>query len=430
MDPRYDARPDVKDRYTKPFKKDMGDIQAQTTQLIKTDPEIKKLAEDIKSNPTPEKISRFVAAVENKIDRLKFDLPNWSGNDFFDHGNGSELVKTDKHAQLGCVGEAASTGSIIMGLRDAGCLPPDTEWDYVSNGNHWAVVVYQKDKKISESPGFIIDSWLVSSGSPAPVFSSKQDWQTAVAVMGGNDNENSKKESEAFYAQSSKLQKSGVLPDGSAVKNYWVERKFDRDFLKDWQKKNLPNAKHPETVLYGGSYSDSITTHEVEQDRITLKYFLGDPPLIPGSEMKDIHFRSLRDRVAHIVEKDKDNPAIKAANLDPETIRSAKNFDELKPHLVKFYKAYDIDRDVIFTPKLTPEQVGQRIRDGGDLNNDKKINYSESVLLAEILRPALKGSPEALSALNALDWKDVSPDELANTVQGKMNLPKSPSPNR
>lgn len=424
-DPRYEAREDKKEAFTRIFKTGMEDTQKQARALIRGDADIKKLAEQVKKTPTPEAISRFVAGAESKMEKFTYDLANWSGNNFFDHGDGNHLVKTDKFVQLGCIGEAAHAGSIVMALKEEGFLPADTTWEYVTNGSHWAPVIFQEKDAKGSMPGFIIDTWLVETGTAAPTFASEKDWRKGVMLLGESDLSETAQHKKGFYAAIPGLQSSGVVADGSLVENLWTKRTFDSGFMVEWQKKHDSEKVR---VLYDGSYNDK-GNHEAAQDLLTVKYYLGDKPKLSPELMKDDFFASLRDRMAHVIEKDKDNTALKASGITAADVRKAKNFVELKSAATKFYKAYGA-LDYAFEPAMSPDKVESFIRNWADLNGDKKVDFGESVVLAEKLRASLKDTPGAMAVFSKMEWKDISVDELLSSVKAGMAVKKPEGPKR
>lgn len=397
-----------KDKFTAIFKDGMRETQKSTRELLKTDPEVRALAQAIKDNgfkdpkdkKTAQLISQFVAEVERKTERLSKDMPNWSGNDFFDHGHGSPLVKTDRFAQLGCIGEAAHAASMVMTLREEGFLPAATEWDYVSKGDHWAPTFFRTD--MANPPDFIMDTWLVSPGQAAPVFESDEAWRRAVNEVGAFDHRQSAELMTAFEATT------------PGLRTMQGQRKYDMGYLGQWM------DKHPGESLGIGYDGDKF---EAAQDMIVARYYLGEAPVIGADQMPQRFFESLRDRLAHVAEKDKDSNALKMAGVSAEKILSAKSFAELKPQAEAFYAAYGLDRKVVFDKKATPEQVEKTIRGSGDINRDGTINYAEAQLLKEMLAPMLKETPDALKVLAAAEWKDKGVDDVVKQVRTAMVPP-------
>lgn len=489
----------------------LNDTKEKTCQLLETDPEVIALAAKIKQSPSPEGMARFVALIERKIPKFHYDLPNSAGNAFWVKPSGNDIVTANQYVQMDCVREAAHTGTIITCLKDKGYLSQDTTWEYAFNGMHWAPVIFQQGKSVEESPGFIIDSWLVSPGVQAPVFTSHKEWKQHSGRLLTFDMELEKEQCAAFEKQPSGLNRPGLAREFDQgflsrwqqehVEEPWrqnfpivrvgemvdamfgemvdamfhepqdhshksavlavinetlaarqvkgepyiplTQQDMDGDkealkrkltqaiinaypdgpdevgmFLKDIQTKPGLPENHPLKTYKGREFGNVIrsdvrvashgiaalvrgVSNEGQQDFLTQKYFLGDPPLLPATEMNPNFFKSLRDRVAHIIKVDAKRATIlNEAGLSSDKIAQTSNFEELKPLLTKFYEIYQVDTKKV-QERVAQENIGNIIF-YADLDSDGKINPQEKTLIADMLRT----SPKTLALFETM--KDIT----------------------
>jgi hypothetical protein len=293
--------------------------RAEVVKLLREDPKAKELADKLKTSKNPKDFANLVAYLETKIDKFKYDLPGWEGNHFF----GGNIVKTNRYTQDGCYGEALQIREIVGALRDENILPEARS--FVANGGIHSALVVCLD---NNSSGFIIDGWLARTGEAAPVFEgSLKSWYDHALRTANQMSTDVERERTAFWT-ASKLQTSPT------------QRTHDDGFLSAWvEARKRTDPTYSNSVL---TDKDGATA-EGHQDFIVAYYFLGDNPRLPGSEMRQDYFESLRDRIAHVVERDGANrQANTAAGLDIEKIKNAKNFDELKPQLEIFYRRYGV----------------------------------------------------------------------------------------
>ena len=309
---------------------ELKDTLRKTAALLKEDQEAQALALKVRHNPKPEAIAEFIACAERKIEKFRFDLPGWEGNMFF----ASNIVKTDRYMQGGCWKEAEHAAAMIQALKDGKYLPEDAYYGHVTTGAHWALAVFQDQK----ANGFILDTWLVSTGKPAAVFSSHDDWVRRCGAA-------SEKECKAMETARRDFSKNLILlQDAPNPTDYFtgIRRKFDESFLQAWSERNVPKRaefRFEESTNYAGPVNGA--SHEAAQDFIVCTYFLGREPKLPGSEMNETFYKSLRDRIAHIIRKDAENPVMRKSGLVADAVEKCTTFAELKPHLEKFYRAYN-----------------------------------------------------------------------------------------
>lgn len=419
----------------------LAETKKLTKVLIAKDPQVRAAAEKVKDDPRPHHVAAFVALTEQRLGHVQHDQPGWMGNALFhdrsqfslgmtkyarehnaDPKNDFKIATTEhvqilneKYNQWNCYGEAAHTGYIIDALRDEGYMPKGTEWGhvktYVGHIQHAAAVVYDKDKTVAESPGFIIDNWLVAPGRQSPTFATVKEWEEAATRVSATEHAVIKEQTDAYHEAFKRLEDRETLKTIDDTTFVKVTRKFDKGFLVDWYEKNAPDAMRPM------SYDPEMT-----QDILVARNFLGKEPLLPADAMDENYFKSLRARTAHILTQDKDNPAIKMG-VTAESISASRSLAELKPKLERYYEAHGYDL-TIFKKQYTETEVAKLFRQA-DVNGDGRINAPEARAFAHLF----KDDPEAFKALvgvvnNAVDIRDS--DQLMKAIQGV----KVPRPNQ
>jgi len=392
------------------FCKPLAHTRASTLKLLENDKEVRALAEAIRADPKPEAVASFVAMVERKSEHLRYDMPGWSGNEHYQNLSKSEWRSTvsmrvhhndpmfghavrEREAALNtlqndCLFEAMHTTQIVQGLQDKGYL--GAEWEHkiikvdsqdeLHKGiSHVAPVFYKAGQPPQAIEGFVIDSWLVSPGQPAPSFTDMKNWQNAAGQMSEVEMALLTSSRERFYKTPTDLHTLlGEKKDRDGVE-YDVKRTFDQGYLLDWYKKNAPDRPRP---LQKNS--------EAEQDLLVMRDFLGKEPKIASEHMDHDHFKSLQARVLHIMENDKDNVGL--ANVSAEKIRSSASFAQMKAELEKFYEAYGLSND-IFRDR-SPSLDWALMVPSFDMDQSNKIDVNERRMLEQLYR----SQPEALRA--------------------------------
>ncbi len=391
------------------FQKPLRETRQQTLALLGSDAEALTLAKKIKTNPTPESIAEFVALVECKIPSLRHDLPNWSGNEMFQHRSPNSLetwkwikenkkanpenrlsspedakVLNDEFVQRNCYGEAHHAANIVMALKDKAYLPAQTDYLFSNMKTnrdgitHVALAVYLKGKGDENQPSFILDPWQVSAGKAAPTFQTREQWMQAVDLTSSVD----------LDVMSEQTRQLNSKMD--------IVRPLDKDFLLTWYEIYAPEAWRP-----------MQSNPEATQDMVVARYFMGDKPIFPPEAMHETYFQSLRDRMTHLAEQ---KNTLTSAGILAVELRKAKNFAELKPMLEKIHKTLGIDRkifDVVHSPQEAADIIGK-----SDLNGNHKLDISEQRALAEIF----KTNPSILSALDSIRKQSFDPTDVKEIV--------------
>ena len=231
-------------------------------------------------------------------------------------------------------------------------------------GGHWALLVGQGDPGNDGYRSFIIDPWQAEPGQAAPTYSTFAEWTTAYRAFCDKEHNIV---FPAMNAEATALEQRSLL-------HQRVGGRIDAGFLQRWSVENgIPGG-----IQAGGRRA----TFEASQDFLVHHYFLGESPKLAGEAMNPIFFRSLRDRVAYIIDQEQ----IGNNSLSAAAVRECSSFNELRPHLERFYRLHD--------SHTLMEQVASQI-ENGEMNGPSRTLDAQQHLdrLANALRhmPGMQG---------------------------------------
>lgn len=351
------------------FGPQLKDTRESVGHLLESDRELQALAGKCSVNDQIDRhaVANFIAACEHKVSKFRHDMPGWTGNEFFISSAGSPFLLGDHYMQQGCYGEAAHSGEIVMALKDKGYVPAATNWEYVSMGGHWAPAFYRASEIDSQLPSFrpefILDSWLVSPGRPAPTFTSHESWEKAVDALSSSGNQ-------SLYTDEAQREAFGRI----------------------LSRQRIPHD-----------------SEGMRENFIMAKYFLGEAPLALSSEINPAFVEKARADLIKKIETPYLRPELKAQfqenGLTREAILAAGDFSQLKPKLETFYHVCGIDR-AMFVHTQSPQDALRR----ADINKSGALDASERALFTELLKDHARLAPLALHYSEKETGEIVSPD--------------------